>query len=162
MKQHNEYLSDHPEVRAILADFVSNCLVEQPTDVFEYAAQHFKGTATVVDEAEEAKKFGGADDDLAEEGGADDLDDLDDLDAMAGGSELNQYLRTVFESIDTDGSGSISKAELAQKLQDDNELQTLLEAAGGDGSWYVLEQLDQDGDGEVTWTEFEAMLGEGS
>ena len=31
-------------------------------------------------------------------------------------------------------------------------------AAGGDGNWYVLEQLDLDGDGEITWMEFEAML----
>ena len=43
--------------------------------------------------------------------------------------------------------------------QKDNELQTLLQAAGGDGSTFVLEQLDIDGDGEITWMEFEAMLG---
>ena len=44
--------------------------------------------------------------------------------------------------------------------QSDKELQTLLEASGGDGNFYVLEQLDMDGDGEVTWMEFEAMLGD--
>ena len=28
------------------------------------------------------------------------------------------------------------------------------------GRRYVLEQLDQDGDGEITWQEFEAILAE--
>ena len=76
-------LAEHPEVRQILADFVSNCLVEQPVDVIEYARDHFKGTATVVDEA--ADEQGEA---------ADDLDNLDDLDAMVDGdSELTKYLK---------------------------------------------------------------------
>ena len=44
--------------------------------------------------------------------------------------------------------------------QADTELQNLIEAAGGEGSAYVFEQLDMDGDGTVTWQEFEIMLGE--
>lgn len=151
-KAHQEYLDDNPAAKKLLADFISSALVEQPIDVFEFARQHFKGTATEVDEAAEA---GGAGGDDGEPGDQDDLDDLDD---MAGGSnsELTAYLKEVFDSIDVDGSGSISKNELKAKLAKDNELQTLLEASGGDGNWYVLEQLDVDGDGEVTWMEYAA------
>ena len=89
----------------------------------------------------------------------DDLND-DDVAAMGGNPQLRAYLKSVFDSIDTDGSGTISQAELKKKLAIDTELQGLLEAAGGSGDWYVLEQLDMDGDGVVTWTEFESMLGD--
>ena len=75
-------------------------------------------------------------------------------------TQLTEYLKNIFESMDKDGSGTITKDELKTKLDGDSELQTLLEAAGGDGSMFVLEQLDLDGDGEVTWMEFEAMLGD--
>lgn len=157
-KQHAEYLEDHPEVKKILADFISSALAEQPPDVFEFARDHFKGTAFPVDEEQ------GEDDPDEASGGqaAADLDDLDDLEEMgsAGRTELTAYLKTLFESIDKDGSGTISKAELDKKMKEDSQLQTLLEAAGGDGSMFVLEQLDLDGDGEVTWMEFEAMLGD--
>ena len=153
IKAHNAYLEDHPEAKKLLADFISSALVEQPVDVFDFARNHFKGTATVVEEAEDEEDLGGVE--------AGDQDDLDDLDAMAGsGSELNAYLKEIFDAMDTDGSGSISQKELKVKLAADNELQTLLEAAGGSGEWYVLEQLDVDRDGEITWMEFEAMLGD--
>ena len=59
-----------------------------------------------------------------------------------------------------DGSGSITKEELKAKLDADTELQSLLERVGADGQYLVLEQLDLDGDGEITWMEFEAMLGD--
>ena len=141
----------------MLSDFISAALVEQPMDVFEFARQHFKGTAKPV--PEDMLQSGG--DDGSGGGGAGDQDDLDDLDDMAAGSsQLTEHLKAVFDSIDTDGSGSISKEELKKKLETDTELQTLLANAGGDGSFFVLEQLDLDGDGEVTWMEFEAMLGD--
>ena len=44
--------------------------------------------------------------------------------------------------------------------QADTELQSMLEAAGGDSNFFVLEQLDLDGDGEITWMEFEQCLGD--
>ena len=37
-------------------------------------------------------------------------------------------------------------------------VQMLLEAAGGSGSFYVLEQLDTNADGEITLAEFEEGL----
>jgi len=154
VKEHEMYLGDHPEVKAILADFISAALVSQPVDVFEFARDHFKGTATAVAEDEEE-----ADADGPEAGDQDSLDGLDEM-AGAHNQELTAYLHNVFNVMDVDGSGTITKEELFAKLKADKELQTLLEAAGGDGEWFVLEQLDLDGDGEITWMEFEAMLGD--
>ena len=111
-------------MKKLLADFVSCALVEQPVDVFAFAKAHFKGSAKEVVEPE---------DDLIGEGGEQDA--LADLDDMAGGDELTSYLKNVFESIDVDGSGTITKTELANKLRTDNEVQTLIEASGGSGEW---------------------------
>jgi hypothetical protein len=113
-QQHEQYLEDHPEVKGLLGDFISAALVEQPLDVFEFAREHFKGTATeVVEKAEPAAD----DDDMGEAGDQDDDDDLDDMVAASGGSsELTAYLKKVFESMDTDSSGSISRTELNAKL----------------------------------------------
>ncbi|KOO22337.1 hypothetical protein Ctob_000732 [Chrysochromulina tobinii] len=151
VKENNAYLDDHPEVKQLLNDYISAALVEQPEDVFHFARDFFKGIAANVDEA--------ADDEVGNGYDQDDLDD-DEVAAMGGNPQLRAYLKSVFDSIDTDGSGTISQAELKKKLAIDTELQGLLEAAGGSGDWYVLEQLDMDGDGVVTWTEFESMLGD--
>ena len=66
-------------------------------------------------------------------------------------------LRSIFNSIDVDGDGAVTKNELQKKLQADSAVQDLLTKAGGAVD-YVMEQLDVDGDGIVTWSEFEAML----
>jgi hypothetical protein len=141
--KHEAYLEDNPEVKALLADFISCALVMQPVDVFEFARDHFKGTATAVEEEDEA------DGDGAE--AADDLDDMDDLDRMGDSANgaLTAYLKHLFESMDKDSSGSISQVELKAKLAADNELKELVKMAGGDGDLFVLEQLDMDGDGEI-------------
>jgi Ca2+-binding EF-hand superfamily protein len=180
-KEHTAYLDEHPEVKRLLNDYVAAALVEQPADVFAFAREHFRGTATAVDEFV-------ADDEGADPDDQDDLDDM--LEEAEAGSELRVYLKSVFDAIDTDGSGSISQAELAKKMkvgcrpkirdtsapmhyipadrtrlavltaQEDTELQNLLASAGGDPLNFVFEQLDLDGDGQVTWQEFEAMLGD--
>ena len=80
--------------------------------------------------------------------------------AEGSSSEITAYLKELFESIDTDSSGSITKEELKAKLNADNELQSLLQRVGGDGQYLVHEQLDLDGDTEIRWMEFEAMLGD--
>ena len=67
-------------------------------------------------------------------------------------------LRSLFNSMDVDGNGYVSQAELRSKIAKDDEIQKLLTAAGGDGSSHVWEQLDDDGDGKITWAEFEGML----
>ena len=96
----------------------------QPEDVFYFAREFFKGIATNVDEA--------ADDEVGNGYDQDDLND-DEVAAMGGNPQLRAYLKSVFDSIDTDGSGTISQAELKKKLAIDTELQGLLEAAGGSG-----------------------------
>lgn len=160
-KAHQEYLDDHPEIRQLLNDFISTALVEQPVDVFEFAREHFKGTATEVDETAELEQQ----QEGSEGAGGDDVDaaDLDELDALADASastDLRAYLKQVFESIDANGDGEISAAELKVKLDSDNELQVIIESAGGDGNWHVMEQLDENGDGTISWMEFEQMLGD--
>jgi len=37
------YVERHPEINRILSDFVCAALVEQPTDLFEFARHHFSG-----------------------------------------------------------------------------------------------------------------------
>jgi len=153
----------------LLNDYISAALVEQPEDVFLFARDFFKGVAINVVEtgnkdADDEYAGGDDDDDDAMSGGGaggeQDVDDLDDMIVTESAKDpaLTEYLKSVFDHIDVDSSGTISQAELKQKLSNDDELQKLLEAAGGSGDWYVLEQLDADGDGEITWMEFESML----
>ncbi len=40
-QEHTEYLQKHPEIRDLLNDFVSNCLLEKPEDIYEHAQQYF-------------------------------------------------------------------------------------------------------------------------
>uniref|UniRef100_A0A7S2H3Z5 EF-hand domain-containing protein n=1 Tax=Haptolina brevifila TaxID=156173 RepID=A0A7S2H3Z5_9EUKA len=58
-------------------------------------------------------------------------------------------LEALFASIDADGDGKVTRSELSAKLSATEEVQRLLEAAGGTGAMYVMEQLDENGDGEV-------------
>jgi guanylate kinase len=39
--EHINYLKSHPELRQILNDFLSSCLLEQPENVYEYAKKFF-------------------------------------------------------------------------------------------------------------------------
>lgn len=169
--------------------------------------------ATEVDETAELEQQ----QEGSEGAGGDDVDaaDLDELDALADASastDLRAYLKQVFESIDANGDGEISAAELKVrrqpsrveggswgvlsqlcttsvstrstpavhwpprrrhchrtvspptslplspclsqvKLDSDNELQVIIESAGGDGNWHVMEQLDENGDGTISWME---------
>lgn len=79
------------------------------------------------------------------------------IDDAGPNTELLQRLKGAFESVDVDGSGTIQQAELKRKLEADEELQQLLRDAGG-VSWSAMAQLDGDGDGEITWLEFEQLL----
>ena len=70
---------------------------------------------------------------------------------------LKRRVRRLFEEMDTDGDGALSRAEGAQKLQDDTELQAIMESVGKT-SQYIFEQLDTDGDGDLTEDEFLRIL----
>lgn len=40
-KEHNAYISAHPEIRQLLNDFLSTLLLEKPEDVYDYAQDYF-------------------------------------------------------------------------------------------------------------------------
>jgi len=78
---------------------------------------------------------------------------------------LKSRLRAIFESIDIDGSGAISRKELAAKLRADGELEALLGVADATTIPQVMrvmrmldqtKELDADGDSYVSYDEFEA------
>ena len=96
---------------------------------------------------------------------ADDLDNMDDLDAMiaaeddSGNSALVAKAKAIFEALDTDGSGSLSKSELAAGLVADKDFGKLLVEAGTSSDpAEAMKALDLDGDDEVSWLEFEMVV----
>ena len=40
---YSEYISKHQDVKSVLNDFMCACLLEKPTNIFEFARQHFSG-----------------------------------------------------------------------------------------------------------------------
>lgn len=69
-------------------------------------------------------------------------------------------LRLIFHSIDTDEDRSVSKDELMAALSKDVHFGILLKEAGLNPNFRILEQLDMNKDGRVTWDEFETNLKE--
>ena len=65
-----------------------------------------------------------------------------------------QGVQALFNRLDTDGDGSISRAELKAGLEADAEARSLL----GDRELIAMKRLDADGDGEITWEEFTSVL----
>eukprot|EP00698_Gefionella_okellyi_P021176 TRINITY_DN6790_c0_g1_i1.p1 TRINITY_DN6790_c0_g1~~TRINITY_DN6790_c0_g1_i1.p1 ORF type:complete len:266 (-),score=59.21 TRINITY_DN6790_c0_g1_i1:121-918(-) len=45
-KEHESYLQDHPELKQILNDFVADCLLRKPEDVFVHARDYFAAFAS--------------------------------------------------------------------------------------------------------------------
>jgi len=73
---------------------------------------------------------------------------------------LRLRVRALFHSVDDDHSGLITKKELDERLQTDEgkSIQKLLSDAGGLGDFFVLQQLDDSQDGNVSKMEFENAL----
>merc|ERR1740121_3395368 len=73
-----------------------------------------------------------------------------------------EELKAIFKSLDADEDGAVSKAELAAHLpgKDASEegLGKLIQQAGFNSDWDILEKLDTNKEGRVTWDEFEAHL----
>ncbi len=70
---------------------------------------------------------------------------------------LKRRVSALFKEIDADGDGTLSRAEVAQKLMGSTELQAIMESVGK-ASHYIFEQLDTDGDGDLTQEEFLRIL----
>merc|ERR1712113_1141164 len=76
-------------------------------------------------------------------------------------------LRELFDNLDADDDGAVNKEELAAGLKKDKDehglmkdmsLGKLIEQAGLNPYWDVLESLDTNKDGKIAWEEFEAHL----
>mmetsp|Transcript_38140 Transcript_38140/g.76441 ORF Transcript_38140/g.76441 Transcript_38140/m.76441 type:complete len:232 (-) Transcript_38140:67-762(-) len=96
-----------------------------------------------------------------------------ELEAAVQHAHLMVRAKAIFEKMDTDGSGSLEKAEVVAKLKADSELEVLLRReevsatgglAGVKAVGRVLVQLDTDaglmgeGVGKIGWKEFEAAV----
>merc|ERR1712176_1689886 len=64
----------------------------------------------------------------------------------------------LFELIDANADGAVSRTELASALNQDESVGKLVEEAGFHSDFCVLEQLDTNSDERITWDEFEAHL----
>merc|ERR1712176_495708 len=73
---------------------------------------------------------------------------------VAAREKVLTQLKGIFDSIDADQSGSVSKDELAAKLKADSDEHGLIK----DGTFRTFEQLDTNSDGRITWEEFEKHL----
>merc|ERR1740120_660920 len=69
-----------------------------------------------------------------------------------------QQLKKIFEALDSNADGGVSREELAAGLEKDDSVGKLVEEAGFNTEYYVLEQLDTNQDGRITWDEFEKHL----
>jgi len=69
-------------------------------------------------------------------------------------------LKLIFDRIDANGIGSVSKTELTTAFDEDQNLGALMKEAGMNAEFYVLNQLDSNEDHRVTWTEFQAHFKE--
>merc|ERR1712010_365663 len=75
-----------------------------------------------------------------------------------------KMLKALFKQLDTNSDDTVSREELAAKLNaEDSEFKkddfvNMLQKAGLQTDFAVLEQLDANQDGRVTWDEFYAKL----
>lgn len=67
-------------------------------------------------------------------------------------------LKSLFSKVDANADGRLDAKELAKALKEEPSLEQMLEKAGYNSHYYVLEQLDSNQDGAVSWEEFKACL----
>jgi Ca2+-binding EF-hand superfamily protein len=72
--------------------------------------------------------------------------------------ETLTMLKAMFAKIDADANGKLDAAEIAKALRSEPSLAKILEGAGFNSQFYVLEQLDSNQDGKVSWDEFKTCL----
>jgi len=77
---------------------------------------------------------------------------------LAADEKALKELKKLFESLDSNQDGAISKEELAAGLNKDENVGKLVAEAGFNPEYYVLEALDTNADGRITWDEFEKHL----
>merc|ERR1712166_953537 len=67
-------------------------------------------------------------------------------------------LRERFKQLDATGDGLVDKQELGASLKNDAALGELITKAGMNPQFYVLEQIDGNQDGKISWNEFKNAL----
>merc|ERR1719210_1091836 len=67
-------------------------------------------------------------------------------------------LKVIFDSVDANYDGSVCEAELSYALGSNEKLGALIKEAGLNEQLQVLQQLDTNADGRVTWDEFQSQL----
>jgi len=60
--------------------------------------------------------------------------------------------------VSSNNDGRLVKRELAAGLEAQPALSSIIERAGLSSKWYVLELLDANADGKVSWDEFRQSL----
>lgn len=120
--------------------------------------QVVEGAKTAPPEIQAAEEPAAAGDDM-------DRDDMDDLDAMiddmatSGQTALVEKAKVVFDRLDVDSGGTLSKEELAAGISADSEFTALLvESTGAADADEAVKKLDLLGGGEITWMEFEIIV----
>jgi len=67
-------------------------------------------------------------------------------------------LRKIFSGLDLNSDGAVDRNELEKGLKEAKDLEELIAEAGLNKKYYVLEQLDTNGDSRISWDEFEEHL----
>jgi len=86
--------------------------------------------------------------------------------AIAGveaGEEVLRQFKKFFESLIADEHGAVSKDELARGLQDtatvkSGSIGNLIKQASFNPWWHIIDSLDTNNDGRITWEEFQAHV----
>jgi len=79
------------------------------------------------------------------------------------GKEVLRQLKEFFESLIADEHGAVSKCELAIRLRDTDTVKSgsignLIRQASFNPLWHILDKLDTNNDGRITWEEFQAHV----
>lgn len=82
----------------------------------------------------------------------------EDDDRVAKIKKEMEAVRAMFDSVDANEDGNVSKEELAAKLETDAKLKGMLEDAGIATDFYVLEQIDTDKDAHISFEEFQEAI----
>jgi len=77
---------------------------------------------------------------------------------VAADEKALEHLKKLFHTLDANGDKAVSKEELAAALAKDESIENLVKEAGFNPQYCTFTNLDDKGEGRITWEEFEAHL----